>query len=318
MNLLSTLFLFVLTASLSSCTGSYNKWSDKAVVKIDQQELKASDFSQRLALKLKNFDALTAKDISIFSRAKNEVIDEFIIEALSIKWSQEKGFQLKNSLVKEEFLKIKNAYPDELSFKMALATEGVSLDLWLKKLRTTLLQKYVFEKITESVEKPTPEELKAYFKANPSEFRSNSRAKIRQIVLKSENNAKRILKELKKGQKLKNLAKKYSIAPEASKEGLLGWVEKGTSKVFDEALKRGRGIRHKIYKSSFGFHIIEILDIKKGKRLRFNEAEQQIVSKLLHKKKQQIFAKWLESELRKSRVFKDEALIQSIYAETKG
>ncbi|MCB0391724.1 MAG: peptidylprolyl isomerase [Bdellovibrionales bacterium] len=306
------------TTSLLSCTGAHNKWSSAPVVKVDSVELLATDFSQRLALKLKSFDALTVKDTNVISRARSEVVDEFIIEALSLKWAQEQGLQLKSSLIKEEVMKVKKAYPDELSFKMALAEEGLTLSLWLKNFRNTLLQKYVFEKVTENLETPSEEELKEYYKNNPGEFRTVDKVKIRQIVLESENNAQRLVNELKKGRKLSELAKKYSITPEADNEGLLGWVEAGTNKVFDEALKQGRGLSYKLHQSNFGFHIIEILDIKKGKQLNFKDVKDSVANKVLAQKKQKAFSQWLESQLRSSHIYKNEDLIQAIYAETKG
>ncbi|MCB0357526.1 MAG: peptidylprolyl isomerase [Bdellovibrionales bacterium] len=310
--------LLIFIASLSSCTGSKTKWSNRAVVKLDQIELTAEEFSRRLAIKLKSFDALTAKDSSVFSRLKEEVVDEFIMESLALKWSQEKGLQLKNSQIKDELVKIKQAYPDDLSFKMALATEGLTYETWLKKLRTSLLQKSVFEIVTEQVDKPSMEEIKNYYNSHPNEFRQKDLAKIRQIVLKTENNANRIIKELKAGKSFGELAKNYSITPEAKQEGLLGWMEKGTSKVFDEALNQGVGLKLNLYKSNFGFHIIQILDIKKGKKLSLKEAESKIVYILTQQNKQKLFAQWLEAELRKAHVYKDEKLLQSIYAETQG
>ncbi|MCB9027154.1 MAG: peptidyl-prolyl cis-trans isomerase [Bdellovibrionaceae bacterium] len=315
---LKRILIFTMITGLLSCTGSNSKLANRVVIKVDQLELKATEFSEKLAIKLKSFDALTAKDVSVFNRAKNEVLDEFILDALAVKWSQENGVQLKDSFVKEEFEKLRRAYPDELSFKRALSTEGLSFQVWQKKFRSTLLQKVVLNEITSKVEKPTAEEIKSYYQKNPAEFRTKDQMKLRQIVLKTENNANRIFKELKNGRKFGDLAKKFSITPEASEEGLVGWVEKGTSDVFDEAYKDGVKLNSKILKSNFGFHIIEILNIKKGGLVDLKSVEDIIVNKLIDQKKQKVFSDWLEAELRKSRVFKDEGLIQSIYAETKG
>ncbi len=309
--------ILTLTTSLLSCSNNTSKLSHATIIQVDHFTLDANDFSKKLFLKLKNYDSLTVKEPLIISRAREEIIDEFILESLAIKWSQNNGLQLKDAQVKEELTKIRESYPDDLSFRRILAAEGISYDFWLKNVRSTLLQKLVFEKVTETTPEPSPEEIKSHYNANKSLFRTKDRIKIRQIVLKTENNANRLLKEIQKGKSIKELAVKYSIAPEASNEGLVGWVEKGSSEIFDKVFNYGRGRYSSILKSNLGFHIVEILDMKRGEQLSLSDAEPHILATLMQSKKQEVYKRWLDEELRKARIFKNENLIQAIFVETK-
>jgi peptidyl-prolyl cis-trans isomerase C len=315
---IATILCCVLCAGLLSCSNSQPNHSKANVIQLDGFGLTANDFAKRLALKIKSYDALTVKDQIILSRAKDEVVDDYLLETLAIRWSQAQGLQLKDSTVKEEISKVKSAYPDELTFKRVLANEGLTYDYWLKSLRQGLLQRIVFNAVTEKIEPPNKNEIKNYFEEHKVEFRTKDQIKIRQIVLQTENNAKRVLRELNSGKTFQDLAKKFSITPEAKDGGQLGWVEKGSYEIFDEALKGGgHGIQKKIFNSNFGFHIIEIQDVKKGSQLGLQDVEQKVIDRLLQEKRQVVFNNWLEAELRSARVFKNEELINAIFVETK-
>jgi peptidyl-prolyl cis-trans isomerase C len=310
--------LFCLLPGLWSCTKSIQQLSEQTVVKVNTNVLTAGEFSKRLFLKIKDYDALTVKEPLIINKSKDDVIDEFILESLAMTWSQNSGLQLKDSQVQEELQRVLKSYPDDLSFKRVLATEGVSYEFWLRSLRTSLIQKLVFNKVTENTEAPTKEEIKDFYNKNKEQFKTRDRIKIRQIVVTSESQANRLLKELSSGQKIANLAARYSVGPEAKEEGLVGWVEKGYSDTFDKAFNFGVGRYGSIIKSNLGFHIIEILDMKRGGVPSQNEVENKIVVALMETKKQKIYEAWLDAELRAVKVYKNEALLQALVVETKG
>lgn len=314
-------YLFVVvcaTTGLLSCTKSIENISEQAVVKVNNNVLTASDFSRRLFLKIKNYDPLTVKEPLILNKSKEDVVDEFILESLAISWSQNNGLQLKDSQVKEELRRVLKSYPDDLSFKRILVAEGISYDFWLKNIRTALLQKIVFDKVTEATATPSKTEINDYYNKNKDQFKLKDRIKIRQIVVASESHANRLLKELSSGQKMASLATRYSIGPEAREEGIVGWVEKGYSETFDKVFNFGLGRYNNLVKSNLGFHIIEILDMKRGGVPSLSEVESKIEAVLMEIKKQKAYEAWLDAELRAVKVFKNEALIQALIVETKG
>ena len=142
--------------------------------------------------------------------------------------------------------------------------------------------------------------------------------KLRQIVLEKDDDARRILEQLEKGASLAKLAKEFSIAPEGSNGGDTGWLPKGTLDVFDQAFKMNVGARSKILKSPYGFHIYEVLKKEPEGRLNFSEAKDKIRAILKERREQATFSSWLEEQVRKSNVKKDEALIQAIKVTTRG
>ncbi len=63
----------------------------------------------------------------------------------------------------------------------------------------------------------------------------------------TESDARAMEAELKKGRKMADLAKKYSISPEASQGGLVGWVDKDLTETFESAFRMKAGQRSPVF-----------------------------------------------------------------------
>ena len=306
--------------SLLFTTGCFFKnesYSNRVVVKVDDERLSAKEFAVMLADRLKVYDALTVKDEKVIKRIKDSVINDFIVQKVT------EGFAKRNSvLVRKEELEaeintVRAFYPDDLTFKKALAEQGLSFQEWSGRVKDSLLQKLVLKKIKDSLEQPTEEELKTFYDSNKELFREPEQVKLAQIVLKSENDAKQIQEELRKGKKLSDLAREFSVAPEAAQDGEIGWIEKGTLEVFDKAFSMPVGQKSGILKSPYGFHILEVKGKKPETVLDFSEAKPVILKRIMEKKEQATYSQWLEFEIKRAKIFKDDALIETIQVETK-
>jgi peptidyl-prolyl cis-trans isomerase C len=142
-------------------------------------------------------------------------------------------------------------------------------------------------------------------------------AQIRQILVATESDAKAIDEQLKHGKHMSDLAKKYSISPEGSNGGNVGWLEKGISDVFEPAFHMKVGQRSPVVKSAFGYHIFELVARKPSRSKTFAEAKDDIKRILMEKTGQSLYLAWLEEQTRKARVFKDQAFIDALQVETK-
>src|SRR5262249_3751481 len=131
---------------------------------------------------------------------------------------------------------IKN-YPKEDTFREALVAQAITFKDWRSKIEFSMLQKKVMDFLKTKAKDPEDTELREYYKAHVSDFERPEQIKIRQIVLKNEADAKRIEEELHGGKNMGQLAQNFSITPEASAGGIVGWVQKGTFEAFDDAFK---------------------------------------------------------------------------------
>lgn len=302
---------------INACSFSLQKISSKPVVQVNQHALTTKEFSLLLSRRLKSLDAISVKDPNNIRLAKDEVINNFIVQSLIQDWASSKSIVISEKALDSEVDKIRSNYPDDLSFRKSLATEGISFSEWRESLRQTLLERQVFSALNAGATQPTTEEINTYYNENKELFKRKESLLIRQIVLADEARAEIVKNELKKT-KFEELAKKYSIAPEAKNGGLIGWIEKGVLEYVDPLFTSPIGIYPKVIKSQYGFHIIMIEKKAPASYASVDENKNIIKNQLMAKKEQALFKAWLDKQIRSSNILKDIELINSIKIETKG
>jgi foldase protein PrsA len=285
---------------------------DTIVVRVNDRQMSAKEFAEKLAENLQDYDALLAKDTHVVDFAKNKIVEDFVHDSLILDWAKRNKMSVSQDEVEKEVQKIRSNYPDDPSFKEALAHSQQSLGDWEDTVGQKLLQKKVFQVLAAKTPAPADDELKSYYNTNKEEFRVKGQVRIRQIVLDNEDTANRIYHSITPSASLEPLAKKYSIAPEAVRGGDVGWVEMGALDIFDKAFNMKVGQRAGVLKSPYGFHIIEVTGKRAEQLLPFDEVKTKIDRILRSNKEQAIYSAWLEEQLRISKVFKNEEAIQAI------
>jgi len=154
-------------------------------------------------------------------------------------------------------------------------------------------------------------EIKSYYDAHPDEFEQKEKVHARHILVKTEDEAKKIIAEMKglSGEKLQEKfieeAKTKSTGPSAPKGGDLGFFQQGQMvPEFNDAvfsMKVGT-ITTAPVKTQFGYHVIYLEEKTPGKKLTLDEAKPFIEQRL----KQEKFQKEMEA---KTKALKDAAKI---------
>lgn len=311
------LFIFFLLP-LFSCTFHKSEWAHKTVVKVNSSKLPATHFAQRLAEELRPFNALAVNNKEILTKVKDRIVKDYIISVVTRDWAATHNIVVSRKELKTRIQDIRSHYPDDLSFRKALAEEKLTLITWSNKIKDSLLQKKVQLKMAQLVPRPTEAELKAYYKNNKSQFSREPRVQIQQIVVNTKDEARQILKALRARKDPEKMAKEFSITPEGQRGGHLGWIEKKVSPTFQSAFDLKIRRWGKIVKSPFGYHIFRVLAKKPKQILKFNEVRVEIFRILLEKREQAYFSTWLERQIRKASVYRNQALIDGIVAKTQG
>jgi peptidyl-prolyl cis-trans isomerase C len=139
-------------------------------------------------------------------------------------------------------------------------------------IQSVYLERVVKAKLTDAILK---KEYDAYLKANPPEPEVHAR----HIVVKTEDEAKDIIKQLKGGADFATLAKSKSAGPSAAKGGDLGFIKKGD--VVDEfaaaafALKPGQYTDAPV-KTEFGWHVIKVEDTRMSTPPAFDQVKPEL------------------------------------------
>jgi peptidyl-prolyl cis-trans isomerase C len=301
---------------MNGCFWKSSDESKTVVLSLDKSQMTAKEFALKLAKRMSQFDALAAKDNQNLSKAKDEIIKDFIIRGVTVKWANEQGLIISDSEKKSEFEKVRGTFPNDLEFRRALAEEEISLDQWKQGIEYRLLEQAVFKKITEKVMVPNPEEIQSYYNSNKEQFKIKERIFLRQIVLTQNSDAEKIADALKK-QAFEKLAIQFSIAPEAKSGGLVGWVEKGTLEVFDKAFSQALNVIGPIEQSPYGFHIMRVEKKERPGQRPLSEVKNLIISIIKAKKEQALFSAWLDSQLRNTKIMKNNSVIRAMVVETR-
>lgn len=140
----------------------------------------------------------------------------------------------------------------------------------------------------------TDGELRKYYNLNTHEFRTNPKVQARAILLKTKEEAEKILYRLRKGEDFGKLAQDFSIDPfTASDGGSMAILEKGKGKVFTQIeevlfdLKPGE--ISDVVETAFGFNILSVDEVFPSELKPFEEVREQIKRSILQQKKAQAF-----------------------------
>ena len=299
------------------CTNQQPTVSNKPVLKVNENVMSAKEFSNKLAMRLRELDSLAAKDPNVNARVKDEIINSFIVRSLMIDWALKNKISASDSEAEDETNKIRAQYPDDLAFRRMLAEESTSFAEWQANLKLNLLEKKVSAEINKAIVAPSDDEIRAYYNENKESFRKKERIFLNQIVLKDQARAEHMKQELKK-QPFDVLAKKYSIAPEASAGGIVGWIEKDTVDFFAPAFKMALNQVGDIIASPFGFHVIKITKREPEHVPALDEERIKIKRRIIELKEKSAYVSWIDKELRSGSVYKDVELISALKIETRG
>ena len=167
----------------------------------------------------------------------------------------------------------------------------------------------------------TQDDLRKYYDDHRDQYRTPEQVKVSHILIKTplpgadgkvddkgvaeaQHRAEDLLKQLKSGAKLEDLATKYSEDPGSAKQaGSLGWIGKGqTVPEFEKAaFSLPKGQISDLVKSSYGFHIIRVDDKQDAHMKTLDEVKDLIEPILKHQKGQQIAQKQAETLLNQAR-----------------
>jgi peptidyl-prolyl cis-trans isomerase C len=191
---------------------------------------------------------------------------------------------------------IRNAVKEELNTRELLSREakkqGLDRNADVKTQmdlasQTVLVRAYVTDWMKKN---PVPEaDLKKEYDSIKSQI-GDKEYKVRHILVKTEDQAKEIIGELQKGAKFEELAKARSEDP-GSKEkgGDLDWnAPANFVKAFGDAMKatpKGKFTAQPV-QTQFGWHVIEVEDIRDAKVPGYEEVKPQL--------QQRLQAKWLD------------------------
>ncbi|UNK38464.1 peptidylprolyl isomerase [Shinella sp. H4-D48] len=160
----------------------------------------------------------------------------------------------------------KEGLRDSADFKQRLAF------LTDRELHNAYFKKHVVDAVT-------PEEVKARYDKEIAAIKPEDEIHARHILVKTEDEAKAIIKDLDAGKDFVEIAKEKSTDPNKSEGGDLGYFSKGRMvPEFEEAafaLEKGAYSKVPV-KTQFGYHVIKVEDKRKQQPPALDQVEPQV------------------------------------------
>lgn len=176
-----------------------------------------------------------------------------VFENLVLKKAIETEYKISAEELEEAIKKQKEQYGDEAGFELYLKQNGVTNEFFEKQVEFSLLQ----QKLIESLDEVTDEQINEEYEKMKKEIHA------RHILVEDKKTAEEVIAKLNDGSDFADLAKEYSTEPIAQQSGGdLGWFSPGKMvKPFDDAAFAlpEKEISEPV-ETSFGFHIIEVLE----------------------------------------------------------
>ncbi len=236
--------------------------------------------------KVKVFDPDTSKD---------KIVDQLISNKLLLQEAKKEGITVDDKEVEGVISLTESLYGKKID--ELLANSSIPLDFFKQKMKEQLaMSKLLNQSI--KVEEPTDDELKKFYDDNPNYFMVPEMVNVSQILLKTEDEAKKIKEELASGKDFYKLAAEKSIDPSAKQNsGNLGPIAEGsTVKEFEDvAFSLPAGTISNPTKSQFGYHIIKVEGKTEAKKLGFRDVKDQIKAMAAQQKQQKAIVDFVDS-----------------------
>jgi len=282
---------------------------EDVVLRVDGLSVTKEEFVRELHL-LTEGEKLPSDELQELKKA---LVEEFVERIIVLKEAAKRHITVPQEEVQ--------AIVERMGLKVEDEEERQSLE---RRLRGLLLKGKLTDLLIKDLPLPSEEEIKAYYEEHKEEYILPERVKVRQILVASEQEAKKILATLKKTTKRRRrkgkkppsfaeLARRHSIAPEASKGGDLGFVSKDeVPQEFEVIFGLKEGEISPIVKSPYGYHIFLVEKREKGRPLEYEEVRGEITTVIMNKKVEEAWRRWLENRRKNLTIWVNERLLAEL------
>ena len=211
---------------------------------------------------------LPPKDILL-----DQIKERLIIEELQLQLADRAGVKISDAELNSSFSRL--AANNEMTleeFISFIESNGDSYEEVRETMRKEMrIQRIQRGRVNSNIE-ITEKEFEAFLATDESLGELEPELQVRQILVKNENIANRVIGLINEGSSFSELAKEYSISSNASNGGLMDWRKAiDMPELFENALK-DKSIGHisEPLESGSGFHILKLED-KRGQFVQFED-----------------------------------------------
>lgn len=266
---------------LAACAKEKGPQEDPSVVvTVNGQAITRVEFELELGREMATLDGSprSPEQAEPFKRA---LLDTLVDRALLLQAAREAKVTVSPDEVDRRLLALAAEYPGGLD-GLITGAHTTRPEITQRTLEQLTIEKLYAQHVDARIA-VSEEAIRAWYDQHPEELTEEEAVHAAQIVVKGIDDAKRIQRELWAGKKFADLARRYSLSPEAKVGGDLGFFKRGVmppafdAVVFTLAPKQTSDV----VATEFGFHLFQVMEKRPARKKDLSEARAQIEKRLL-------------------------------------
>ena len=284
---------------VSGCSLAGEKW----VAKVNGENISMNELDQRLAAsealyQAQGVDFKSDQGKQMETQLKSSILERIVQGRIIAQEVRKEGLSTSDSQIKQEEASLKKNFPDEAHFQDALKQQGMTEEELLNFLA-------LYQKVTADV-KVSDADVKKYFDEHKDQYGHPEQVQAKHILVKTEDEAKAIIAQLKAGADFTTLAKEKSIEPGAKDTGgELGTFGRGEMDPDFEKAAFSQPVgtfSQTPVKSQFGYHVILVEAHLPAVQPDFEKSKAQVEQDALTAAKDNKFEAYANDLLSKAKV----------------
>jgi parvulin-like peptidyl-prolyl isomerase len=303
--LLSGIFLLIACDKI-------NMFSRPYVAEVNGSKIYLDEYQERLAQKKSMLSKeLLSNQANYAQRMEEEVLESIITEKIIYIRAQELGIAVSSEELEKKLDEIKKEYGT--GFSSLFIREKLSFEQWKEEIKKEILFEKLIAADVNSRITVSEDEAEDYFNEHKDLYKTESKVRVAQIVVRDAVAAQQALQRLNAGADFFKVAREKSIGPEALRGGDLGFITRQIMpEPLDETIFNLRlNEVSSVVQSPYGFHIFKVLEIQPAKIKNFAESKEEVVADIRTQKEEVAFVSWLSALKSKAVIKKEHAVLRN-------
>lgn len=253
------------------------------------------------------------KEMTVSAGEKEELrkhlLDQLIERKILLQEARRLKIELSEREVQQKFEELRDG-KGEAAFLAFLAERELTKEGWEKSTRENLLIEQLLNQLAGDQISISEAEMRQYYERHQEDWRVDDQIKLRQIVVKTEDEAENLLQQISQGADFSQTARLHSQFPQLGDGGDLGYLSPSEIPVeFDPLLHAEIGSVSSVIRTPFGYHLVKIEDRLPARTLPFEEVREKIHQALLEGKRELLFSQWMDKARRTTEIKINEELL---------
>lgn len=240
---------------------------------------------------------------------KRRLLEQLIERKMLLQEARRLKIELSEREVQQRFEEARDG-KDEAAFSESLTDRKLTKEGWEKATRENLLIERLLNQLAGEQLSISEGEMRQYYEKHHEEWRVDEQIKLRQIVVKTEDEAEGLRKAILDGADFAQTARLHSEFPQLGDGGDLGYLSRSEIPVeFDPLFHAEIGSVSAVIQTPFGYHLVKIEDRLPARTLSLQEVREKIHQALLEEKRELLFTQWIEKVRRTTEIKINEELL---------